>query len=194
MARPREFDVDRATEAALKLFWSRGYEGTTIGDLTEALGVNRPSLYAAFGSKEGLFRKALERYLTGPGACVARALEAKTARQAVERLLRIYVDATGEPDRPKGCLLVNGAIVCGDGNAPIRQALAEQRGLAEQALTDRLERAKAEGDLPASEKSADLARYIWVVCHGLSVRAVSGATREELRRVAQLALRAWPSR
>ena len=192
MSRPRTFDLERATERAMQLFWSKGYEGTTLGDLTEAMGINRPSLYAAFGSKEELFHKVLERYVAGPGGPVTAALEAATAREVVFRVLRFYADAAGEPNRPRGCLLVQGALACGEDSQTIRGALADKRHFAEAALVARLERARREGDLAASARPADLARYVWTVCHGLAVQAVGGATREQLRRVVDLAMRAWP--
>jgi AcrR family transcriptional regulator len=192
MARPRAFDLDEAVDRALHLFWSKGYEGTTLGDLTDALGINRPSLYAAFGSKEELFRRVVERYAQGPGAAIAAALEADTAREVATRILRFYADAAGVPDIPRGCLLVQGALVCGDDSEPIRKSLAEQRRSLEAALTARLERAKREGDLPPDARPADLARYVYTVCHGIAVQAVGGATRDQLRRVVQIAMRAWP--
>jgi AcrR family transcriptional regulator len=192
MARPRAFDPDVAVDRALHLFWSKGYEGTTLSDLTDALGINRPSLYAAFGSKEELFRRVIEKYVQGPGAAISAALEADTAREVVHRILRFYADAAGVPDVPRGCLLVQGALVCGDESQPVRAALAEKRHFAEAALTARLERAKREGDLPPDARPADLARYVYTLCHGLAVQAVGGATRDQLRRVVQVAMRAWP--
>src|SRR5258708_5245513 len=119
MSRARIFDVDQAIDQALQLFWRNGYEGTTVSDLTAALRINRPSLYAAFGSKEELFRRAIERYVAGPGK-VSSALEAPTARDVVFRLMRFYADAVGQSERPVGCFLVHGALVSGESNEPIR--------------------------------------------------------------------------
>jgi AcrR family transcriptional regulator len=192
MPRPRTFDLDQATERALHVFWNKGYEGATLGDLTDAMGINRPSLYAAFGNKEELFRRALERYVAGPGAAAAAALEAETAREVALRLMRYYADAAGERDRPRGCLLVQGALACGDESRSVRSALTEARHGSEAALVARLERARREGDLAADARPSDLARYVLTVCHGLAVQAVGGATRQQLRRVVELAMRAWP--
>jgi AcrR family transcriptional regulator len=192
MARPRSFDLDDAVDRALHLFWSKGYEGTTLGDLTDALGINRPSLYAAFGSKEDLFRRALERYAEGPGAGITAALEAETAREVAHRVMRFHADAAGLPDVPRGCLLVNGALACGPETEAIRAALTERRHAVEASLATRFERAKKEGDLPPDAKPSELARYVYTVCNGLSVQAVGGATRDQLRRVVQMAMRAWP--
>lgn len=193
MPRPRSFDLERATERALQLFWSKGYEGTTLEDLSQAMGINRPSLYAAFGNKEGVFRRALARYVSGPSAGAAAALDAGTAREVAHRLLRFYADSVGQPDRPRGCLLVQGALVCGDEGASIRQALADQRRLGEEALIGRFERAKREGELPADVSPTDLGRYVWTVCQGIAVQAAGGATRDQLRRVVEQAMRAWPN-
>ena len=193
MARPRAFDIDAAIDRALLLFWQKGYEGTTLGDLTAAMEINRPSLYAAFGNKEGLFQRVLERYLSGPGAGATAALQDASAREAVRRLMRFYADAAVHAERPRGCLLVQGALACGDESQSIRAALAEKRHLGEVALVTRLERAKREGELPADARPADLARYVWTICNGLAVQAAGGATCEQMRRVVQLAMRVWPS-
>ena len=193
MARTRDFDLDIAIDSALQEFWKKGYEGTSLTDLTAAMGINRPSLYAAFGNKEGLFRRVLERYVANTGEQLQAALAAPSAREAVERVLYFYADAAGVPQQPRGCLLVQGALACSEESAPIQKELAEQRNAGEVALTARLKRAKAEGDLPANENPAELARYVFAVCHGLAVQATGGATRAELRRVVERALLAWPS-
>lgn len=192
MGRPREFDVDKALDTALKLFWQKGYEGTSLSDLTEAMGINRPSLYAAFGNKENLFRKALDRYADGPASAWRRALEAPTAREVVERLLMATADSMTDPRYPGGCLTVQGALSCGDEAQPIRQELACRRQQGQTDLYNRLARAREEGDLPPDSDPCDLARFVSMVTQGMAVQAAGGATREELRRAAELALRAWP--
>jgi AcrR family transcriptional regulator len=193
LSRPRDFDLDSAVDSALREFWKKGYEGTSLTDLTEAMGINRPSLYAAFGNKEGLFRKVLDRYEQAQGGKLRAALAAPTARGAVEGLLYMYADAAGEAERPRGCLLVQGALACSEESEPVRRELIDRRHAGEAALRERLKRAKSEGDLPADESPADLARYIWALCDGLAVQAAGGATRAELRRVVARALRAWPT-
>jgi AcrR family transcriptional regulator len=190
--RPRTFDVDEALDIALKVFWRKGYEGTSIDDLTKAMGINRPSLYCAFGNKEELFRKALDRYAEGPGALYREALGEPTARGVAERLLRGIAEALGDPRNPRGCLSVQAALSCGEEADPIRCELNARRAAAEAAVRERLERAKQEGDLPAEPRPADLARYLATVAHGMAVQAAGGASRDELRRVAEIALRAWP--
>lgn len=191
VGRPREFDIDEALDAAMRLFWHKGYEGTSLSDLTEATGVNRPCLYAAFGNKEELFRKALDRYAELRDPATRAALARPTARGVAEALLFSSAEALAQPESP-GCLLVQGALACGDGVESIRHELCARRGAAVQPLRLRFERAKAEGDLPPEAEPADLARYVVTVINGMAVQAASGAGAEELRRVAEIALRAWP--
>lgn len=192
--RPRNFDRDQALDQALRVFWEKGYEGASLPDLTEAMGINRPSLYAAFGNKEELFRKALDRYESGPTAFVARALAEPTARQVADRLLKEGINMVTHPDHPGGCLAVQGALVCGDDAQPIREELERRRKAGEVMIRKRFQRAKAEGDLPVDVEPNDLARYVTTVMRGLAVQAAGGATRKELLRVAELAMQAWPSK
>ena len=191
--RPREFDTEKALDAALKVFWRKGYEGTSLLDLTRAMGINRPSLYAAFGSKEELFRKALDRYAEGPAAYVREALDEPTARAVADRLLGGALDRAADRRNPRGCLMVQGALACGEAAESVRRELASRRSASEAALRQRFERALAEGDLAADADPADLARYIVTVLQGMAVQAAGGASREALRRVVEVALRAWPT-
>src|SRR4030081_1680148 len=110
--RPRSFDTEKALDRALQVFWRKGYEGTSLPDLTEAMGINRPSLYAAFGNKEGLFRKALDRYAERSGGLMCEAMKEPSARAAAERLLRATADALTDPRNPRGCLAVQAALSC----------------------------------------------------------------------------------
>lgn len=190
--RPRAFDMDEALDRALQVFWQKGYEGASLTDLTEAMGISRPSLYAAFGDKEALFRKALDRYEEGPSSFVREALKEPTACAVVERLLQGAVKMHTDPHTPLGCLMVHGALAAGKGTETIRQELNSRRAADEAGLRKRLVRAKAEGDLPHDANPADLARYVVTIIRGMAVQAASGASRNELRRVVQMALRAWP--
>ncbi len=191
--RPRCFDVDKALDCALDVFWRKGYEGTTLPDLTRAMGINRPSLYAAFGNKEGLFKKAIDRYAEGPGCHVQEALAQPTARRVFEKLLHGTVDLLTDRRNPRGCFMVQGALACGDSADPVRRELAKRRAATEAALRERFKRAVAEGDLPPSSNPATLAGYIATVVHGMAVQAAGGASRAELKRVAEMAIRAWPT-
>ena len=192
IGRPRSFDVDKALDRALQVFWRKGYEGTSLADLTGAMRINRPSLYAAFGDKEALFRKVLDRYADGPVGYLREALNEPNARAVVERLLGGAADLLSDPRNPRGCLLVQGALACGSEADRVRRELISRREAGETALRRRFQRAKAEGDLPGDVDAGDLARYVAAVIHGMSVQAAGGATRKELRRVVEMALRAWP--
>jgi len=190
--RPRSFNADRALDRALEVFWRKGYEGASLSDLTRAMRINRPSLYAAFGDKQELFRRALDRYAEGHASYAQDALKEPTARAVVERLFYATADAISDSRNPRGCLLVQGALACGEEASNVKRELIARRDAGEQALCQRLKRAKAEGDLPSDSDPASLARYAAAVCQGMSVQAASGASRAELRKVADLALRAWP--
>lgn len=190
--RPRSFDFDKALDAAMQVFWHKGYEGASLSDLTQAMGINRPSLYAAFGDKETLFRKALDRYSEGPAGYVGEALKQPTAHAVTQHLLRGAADLLTDPHYPSGCLMVQGALVCGEASDCIRQELVSRRVAGEAAVRRRFTRAKAEGDLPADSNPADLARYIVTISQGMAVQAASGASREELQRVVETSMRAWP--
>lgn len=192
VGRPRAFDPDQALERALEVFWRQGYEGASLADLTEAMGINRTSMYAAFGNKEDLFRLALARYTSGPAGYVARALLEPTARAVAEHVLNGAVDATTSPDRPAGCLGVQGALATGTPGRPAKDALIEWRGSGEDAIRERFQRAQAEGDLPAEADPADLARYVATFAYGISVQAAGGVSREALGRIVGTALAGWP--
>jgi len=192
MGRPREFDVDKALDLALQVFWRKGYEGASMADLTETMGITKPSLYSAFGNKEELFRKALDRYVDGPGGYFQVALAKPTVRAVVEHLLFESADAVTDPNHPPGCLAVQGALSCGDAAESIKQELMSRRAKGELDLRQRFERAIAEGDLPPGSDAADLAAYLSAILQGMAVQAAGGTTREQLRKIAEMALRTWP--
>jgi AcrR family transcriptional regulator len=190
--RPREFDTEKALDAALALFWRHGYEGTTLAALTETIGVNVPSLYAAFGNKETLFKKVVDRYLEKPASYLPTALREPTARRVAEKLFSGAINMTMNLHHPEGCLLVQGALTVGPVAEPVRAELSRLRAAAEAAVRKRFEYAIAERDLPESVDAAKLARYIITVIWGLSVQAAGGATRAQLKDVAETAMQAWP--
>lgn len=190
--RPREFDVDEALDKALMAFWRRGFEGTSLTDLTDAMGISRPSLYAAFGNKEELYRRALDRYAEmGPWSIQRSALAEPTVRAVVEALLRKAAISLTDPNHPAGCMAVSGALSCGEASDTIRQELCARQSAGERELLERFERAKAEGDLRADADPAALARYVSTLLQGMAVQASGGATRDELLGVAEMALKSW---
>lgn len=190
--RPRSFDPEKALDRALRVFWRKGYEGASLSDLTKAMGINRPSLYAAFGDKEALFRKVLDRYTNGPVSYMHDALNQSTARGVAERLLLGTAEQVCDARHPAGCMLVQSALVTGDTADSVRREVNSRRRAGEIALQQRLRRAKREGDLPADSDPAALARYLMTVTNGMSVQAAGGASRRDLKKVAETALRAWP--
>src|SRR5437764_11063990 len=138
--RKRQFDVDEALDRALEVFWKRGYEGATLPELTRAMGINKPSLYAAFGNKEQLFRKALERYQTGPMSFLTEALRQPTARAVAEAIFSGFVWMQHDRDKARGCLVVSGALACGEEAETVRRELAQVRRAIVTALRERFER------------------------------------------------------
>ncbi|WP_337880556.1 TetR/AcrR family transcriptional regulator [Rheinheimera sp.] len=194
VGRPRAFDMDTALQKALEVFWLKGYEGASLPDLCEAMGINKPSLYAAFGNKEQLFLKAIELYENRPCAFYYPALEQPTSYQVVQHMLCGAAKANADPANPPGCVIVQGALACSESGASVKQALIEKRQKGEVALRERLERAQAEGDLPADADPAALARYIGAVLQGMAIQATSGASCDDLRMVAETVLQAWPGK
>lgn len=190
MGRPREFDADVALDQAMEVFWRHGYEGATIAQLTEAMGINPPSLYACFGNKEGLLKAALNRYTKLRNVWMDGVVAAPTAREVAERMLMGIAEKQTDPANPPGCLLVQGGIACGSGSENVPFELAARRAENEDQLRDRFVRAKAEGDLKPTSDPAALARYVSAVSVGMGVMASSGSDREALRQVAAVAVQA----
>ncbi len=191
--RPRSFCTDTALDRAMTVFWRKGYEGASLVDLTEAMGINSPSLYAAFGNKEGLFRAVLERYDARRKDLMDRVLAApdprSVARMFLEGVAEFAVDTSGRD--PPGCFLVQSGLSCSDQDIP--DALAEHRAEKERALRERFERDRDDGNLPKSADPATLARYLVAMANGMCVQAAAGASASELSDVARVALAAWPA-
>jgi AcrR family transcriptional regulator len=191
--RPRSFDRDAALERAMEVFWRQGYEATSLSDLTSAMGINPPSLYAAFGDKERLFLEAVERYETHHrGSCASGCMfgEEPTARGAIERVLHDAVDELARPGQPRGCMLMMAATNCSAES--IQTALAERRAQSKALIRKRIAMGVADGELPAGTDAAALAEFYTTVLAGMSMQARDGATRKSLEATAAAAMRAWP--
>lgn len=176
----------------MTVFWEKGFEATTIEDLTSAMGINRPSLYAAFGNKESLFLKALERYAQGPAAHVVNAMKQPRVRDAIAELLWSTVDLAHGTSHPQGCLLVQSALPSGSGTELIHRSIEAARESGYRRIRMRMEQAKNEGELPGDFDSAAFARYLMALMHGLAVQSAQGATRGQLQSVVKVALRFLP--
>ncbi|MES2042617.1 MAG: TetR/AcrR family transcriptional regulator [Pseudomonadota bacterium] len=192
--RPREFCLDEALAAALRVFWSKGYEGASMTELTEAMGITKPSLYAAFGNKEALFRKTLDLYEREKMAYVGQALAKPTARQVAEHMLRGSVENQTSSCEPRGCLGVISSVACGAEAESIRADVHERSKVAKAALIERMERAKAEGDLPDHVDVEALTGFLYALMQGMAVQAGAGATRADLDRLVDTSMLMWPSR
>jgi AcrR family transcriptional regulator len=193
--RPREFDRDQALMKAMELFWVRGYEGATLADLQKAMGgITAPSFYAAFGSKEALFREVVELYKKTQGAPVAEALaEGTTARASIEGMLRAAVDGVCGQGKPRGCLMVLSAINCMQANKGIQDFMREQRSLRQKFIRQRLRRGVTEGDIPAGANLDVLASFYTSIVDGMSIQARDGASRKTLKSIVDSAMGAWDS-
>ncbi|MEH3098970.1 TetR/AcrR family transcriptional regulator [Sphingomonas adhaesiva] len=192
--RPREFCVDRALTAALGVFWAKGYDGASMADLTEAMGITKPSLYAAFGNKEALFHKALDLYEAEKLQYTREALKQPTARAVAEHFMRGAIDAQTSNCDPKGCLGVISATACGAEAESIKADVIQRRSSSQAALVERFEQAKREGDLPAHVDVDGLTSYLYAILQGMAVQAGSGATRADLTRIVDTSLSMWPGR
>ena len=192
LGRPRGFNEDKALDRAMHVFWRKGYEGASLNDLTAAMGIQPASLYKAFGNKRALFEKALARYRAGPVAFVDDALNEPTALSVANRILRREAEFLTERRSRVGCMTIQAALVGGVEGEPIRKKLIALRVKGQDALRQRFERAKSEGDLPSDADTADLARFVTAIYQGMTVQAINGASREELLRLSDTALRAWP--
>ena len=191
--RPREFCVEAALAAALRVFWSKGYEGASLADLTDAMGITRPSLYAAFGNKEALFHKALDLYEAEKLEYTRVALQQPTARGVAEHFMHGALAMQTSQCNPKGCLGVISSMACGAEAESIKADVIARRASSQAALIERFEQAKRDGDLPAHIDVSGLTSYLYALLQGMAVQAGSGATCEELKRVVDTSLVLWPS-
>src|SRR5262245_18361993 len=160
VGRPRAFDIDTALDRALDVFWRKGFEGASLPDLTHAMGINRPSLYAAFGNKESLFRKAVERYEEKHAGRIRNALDEPDVRIAIEKLLRGNIELFTDPQNPRGCFIVQGALACGEEANVLKEILSDRRSSFRAQLRKRFSRAIQTGELLPGANADDLARYV----------------------------------
>jgi len=184
--RPAAFDYDTALESAMRTFWLYGFEGTSMTELTKAMGMNKTSIYAAYGSKEALFQKAVSRYANGPVSFVAEALNEKSAFEVVRKLLTTAAAKLTSAQNPAGCMIIQGALSCSKDSQHIHDMLSAYRRSYENQLAERLDRAKIEKDIPADADTKALAKLVATVHQGMSVQASSGATEEELLDIANI--------
>ncbi|WP_394823087.1 TetR/AcrR family transcriptional regulator [Pendulispora albinea] len=190
--RPRAFDRDVALRQAMQIFWERGYEGTSVADLTDAIGITKPSLYAAFGCKEELFREAVALYDALEGGDPMRALQGgRTAREAVEEMLRSNVKGFTDPKKPSGCMIVLAATLGTPENKEVRDFLVKCRQDSLDAIRARMDRGVSDGDLPKRTDTKALATFYTTILEGLSIRARDGSSLETLRTVVDCAMHAW---
>jgi AcrR family transcriptional regulator len=190
VGRPRAFDEETVLDRAVEVFWRHGYDGASLSVLTGAMGINRPSLYATFGSKEQLFRRAFARYHEAKVANVRAALDQPTAYAAIETFLRSSADGLTTGDHPPGCFSIQGGLACSPENLHVSEVLAAGRAATEKALEERLSRAAAEGDVPDGLDVRALARFLMTLSEGHAVHAAAGASREDLHASVDIALRA----
>jgi AcrR family transcriptional regulator len=191
--RPREFDTDNALDLAMRVFWEKGYDGTSLSDLTEAMGINRPSMYLSLGNKEAVFQKSMERYAQKNAKLFDACFSAETAREGMDMLLREAVTVFTDPKNPGGCFGNTGMLTCSSVSAGMKRDLEHMHEAFEHTLKLRFDRAMEAGELLSDTSTKDLARYYSVVFQGLGMHAKGGGTRKELLRVVDMAMSNWPA-
>jgi AcrR family transcriptional regulator len=187
--RPISFDRDAALEAAMLLFWNRGYEGASMADLTEAMGLNPSSIYAAFGDKHALFSLAVKRYMETRAQYATKALEEPTLERVIRALFDNTVAFLTTPGHPPTCMTLAGAAGCSVDATPARDLMMEIRNQNQVAIRERLLKARKSGELPKDINVDDYTRYLSTIIAGLSIQAANGSAKAELKRTAQMALR-----
>lgn len=192
--RPREFDEDKALDAALLMFWEKGYDATSLSDLTEAMGISRPSMYSTLGNKEKLFKLALERYSLRNAKLFDECLSLPTAKEGIETLLREAVKIFADSKNPGGCMGIQSVVTCSTVSGTLKKEMDRKRVEFESKLKKRFDRAVSAGELPKSTVTLDLARYYSVVFQGLSLQAKAGASIRELIGVVDVAMAGWPAK
>jgi AcrR family transcriptional regulator len=190
---PKAFDVDKALEAAMRVFWQKGFADAALSDLTKAMRINRPSLYATFGNKHALFRKAIVHYVDQGNSSFEDTKKAATARDFVAAVLRRKVDLYTNPSFPQGCFFIQSAMA-GAASQPARRAALDARETNEKAILDQLKTYKKPGELPPGFTAAELTAFVVSVGNGIAIRAADGASREALYRIVDISLAFWPAK
>jgi AcrR family transcriptional regulator len=190
--RPRSFDRVAALKAAMQVFWQRGYEATSLSDLTRAMGINAPSLYAAFDCKEALFGEALALYQVTEGAEPQRLLQqSRTAKDGFAAMLRYHATDYVNPQKPPGCMAVLAAITGAPENKSVRDLMTKTRRAAIEGLAARIKRGMAEGDVPRGADATAMAGFYTTLIQGMSIQARDGATKKQLLATVEAAMAAW---
>ncbi|MGQ0442673.1 MAG: TetR/AcrR family transcriptional regulator [Methylophilaceae bacterium] len=192
--RPPAFNHEEALEKAMQTFWTYGYEGTSMAALIEAMDMNKPIIYAAFGNKEALFNKVLDKYVAGPSAFVKEAMSEPTSFQVVKVFFTKAIELLAEHHNPRGCMIVQGALSCGPEAEMIQKKLTSYRASIEDSFKKRFEFAKANADLPEDTDTSALAKYVATMHQGISVQASSGASKDELMGIVVIVMQNWPVR
>src|SRR5215469_7971312 len=187
--RPTEFDTDHALDVAMQLFWERGYEGTSMADLSQKMGIHPSSIYAAFGDKQQLFALAAKRYADVPAQYMVEALKQPTFRSFILAAFDNTVEFLGSKEHPLSCFTLTGAISCGEDTEPAKLLMREMRLQNEAAIKARLLQARKAGEFPEEENVDDFTRYLSLLLSGLAIQAANGSTRSELKRASEVALR-----
>jgi AcrR family transcriptional regulator len=188
LGRPRGFDTDAALDNALKVFWKKGYEGATVVDLTKAMKLNMSSLYAAFGDKENLFRQIADQYAQTAAQLYERAMAKPTMYESLSALFSEIVDFLNRPGNPPGCLTIMGALASSSSARPVQQLLLQMRTKGQLRLQARCEQAQREGELAATFDCVAFSRYVATILWGLMVQGASGATKPQMKEIANIAL------
>jgi AcrR family transcriptional regulator len=193
IGRPRTFDPDVALDKAMRLFWRRGYEATSMSELIAEMGMTPSSIYSVFGDKAALYRQAAERYWAGPSSYSRDIYAAEpTAKLAIGKVLRAAARAMVDPSQPPGCMVALSAINCSEENGKIQEMMSDYRERSEQAMKERIQRGIDEGDVPRDADAAALAGYFSSVIYGMSIKARDGASVTAMTSIAEAAMKAWP--
>jgi AcrR family transcriptional regulator len=190
--RPPAFEHEEALEKAMQTFWTFGYEGTSMAALIEAMDMNKPSIYAAFGNKEALFNQVLDKYVSGPSAFVKEAMSEPSSYEVAKKFLTKAVELLTQNQNPRGCMIVQGALSCGPEAEMIQKKLITYRANLEEGFKRRFDLAKDNRDLPQDTNTTALAKYVATIHQGISVQASSGASKDALMDIVDIAMQNWP--